>query len=184
MNPSTSGSAMDDGIKDRTSVGFTANTFPLQRLDGAEDDPFLKPFAKVTRLWQRSDGYLPLKSDISFRDFGGWHDRMIISDLREDGNIRFRLVGTTAEAIFGNLIKAGGSFADLPNTLFPHYASYFARIADGGTFGECIGLVPFEGREFLPLRVLDLPVLETPTDGANGGARRPTLLYSFFRSTR
>ncbi len=167
---------MDDGIKDRTTIGFTARTFPLQQLENAGADPFLQPFAKVIALWQRSADHMPLKSDISFRDFAGWHDRMIISDLREDGNIRFRLVGTTAEAIFGGLIKADGSFADLPNTLFPDYASYFRDIAGGGKFGECIGLVPFEGREFLPLRVLDLPVCEE--------AGRPSLLYSFFRSTK
>lgn len=120
---------MDDSIEDRTSVGFTANTFPLQQLNGADDDPFLKPFTKVAALWQRSHSYLP-------------------------------------------------------NTLFPDYASYFRRIAGGGTFGECIGLVPFEGREFLPLRVLDPPVIETPMNDESGEAVRPTLLYSFFRSPR
>ncbi len=167
---------MDDGIKDRTTVGFTARTFPLEQLDNVAADPFLQPYAKVIALWQRSAGHMPRKGDIAFRDFSGWHDRMIISDLCEDGNIHFRLVGTTAETIFGGLIKADGSFADLPNTLFPDYASYFRDIAGGGKFGECIGLVPFEGREFLPLRVLDLPVSD--------GADRPSFLYSFFRSPK
>lgn len=157
------------------TVGFTAETFSLASLDDHED-PFLAPFLKVTRWWRSISDDIPSRQDIGFQELRGWHDRLIVSDLPKDGNIGFRIVGYTAQEIFGGLIRTGGHFADLPNTLFPEFRTYFRTIREGGRYGRCTGVVPFENRHFLPIRVLDLPARNSDGDIA--------FLYSFFLSSK
>ncbi|NVJ98194.1 MAG: hypothetical protein HWE25_08580 [Alphaproteobacteria bacterium] len=153
---------------------FQAENRALQTLSHACEDDFLRPYAPIASLWSSFPGKMPIRQSIGFRALKGWHDRLIISDLAPDGNISFRLVGNEAGHIFGGLVQPGGRFADLPNTLFNQFPRYFSAIATGGCYGACTGVVPFQSREFLPIRVLDLPALDQKGNIA--------FLFSFFLS--
>lgn len=154
-------------------ASFRAQARPLAELDDFEANPFLAPYHAPIRRWLRADGRVPKRRDLGFRDFGGWHDSMIVSEILEDGDLKFRLVGQRAADIFDGLIRAGGRFSAVPGIVFSDFHGHFGAIRAGGVYGRVEGIVPFEGREHAALHVLDLPVKDS--EGCI------TFLYSFFR---
>lgn len=138
-------------------------------------DPAWKGYARIVSIWVAAldAGALPKRAQLSFRGFSGWHSRMIMSAMEENGDLQFRLVGEDVAQMFGNDVKAGMRFSDLPYFTFEDYADYFRAIRADGVFGRYSGVVPFKGREHKAFDVLDLPARNEAGDVA--------YLYSFFR---
>ncbi|WP_417449423.1 hypothetical protein [Kordiimonas sp.] len=107
-----------------------------------------------------------------FEDFAGWHSRMILAELPQDGNLRFRVIGENAMGMFGVRIRKGSRFSDLPDITFSDYADYFKAIQAGATYGRHAGMVPFRGSQQSRFEVLDLPAADEEGNVA--------FLYSFF----
>ncbi|WP_262692315.1 PAS domain-containing protein [Kordiimonas aestuarii] len=138
------------------------------------EDVFLRSFSTLFPTWQDKTGrgIVPKRSALRFQDFVGWHARMVLADLPEDGNLRFRIAGDRVMDMFGHRIRPGDSFSSLPSVTFDDYAEYFKAIRAGDVYGRYSGMIPFEGRNLGNFEVLDLPAADEEGNVA--------FLFSFF----
>lgn len=133
-------------------------------------DAALCRFESVTPLW--AGGVIPPRKALKFQHFVGWHARMVVSDLLENGDLRFRIIGDRVMDMFGRRLKPGDLFSGLPHVTFDDYADYFKAIRAGGAYGRYSGVIPFEGQDHRSFEVLDLP--------AANEEGQPAFLFSFF----
>ncbi|UTW54286.1 hypothetical protein [Kordiimonas sp. SCSIO 12610] len=129
--------------------------FPL------EPRPDIPIFASFLDIYysKMSGGSIPRWSDFKIHDFAGWHPNMALSDKIEDGDdYIFRIFGTG----FVDLFAQDFTGAPLCQSMAPgHVASskqHFHKLEMGPYIGWAKGVVPLEGREYLPFEVIDLPL--------------------------
>ena len=154
---------------------YQARVYVLSDLEAnGAVDAALSRFESVMRLW--ADGLTPYKKALKFQHFVGWHARMVVSDLLENGDLRFRIIGDRVMDMFGRRLTVGTLFSDLPHVTFDDYADYFRAIRAGGAYGRHSGVIPFEGQDHRSFEVLDLPAVNE--EG------QPAFLFSFFLLAR
>lgn len=150
---------------------YQARAFALADLAAnAAHDKALDRFSTIMQHW--GDGVTPRKRALKFQHFVGWHARMVVSDLPECGDLRFRIIGDRVMDMFGHRFGPGDRFSGLPHVTFDDYADYFRAIRAGGAYGRYSGVIPFEGQDHRSFEVLDLPA--TDEEG------QTAFLFSFF----
>jgi hypothetical protein len=150
---------------------YQARTFALADLAAnARGDAALTRFSAISQHW--GAGITPHKKALKFQHFVGWHARMVVSDLPECGDLRFRIIGDRVMDMFGHRFGPGHRFSDLPHVTFDDYAEYFKAIRAGGAYGRYSGVIPFAGQDHQSFEVLDLPAADEEGQTA--------FLFSFF----
>jgi hypothetical protein len=150
---------------------YQARTFALTDLEtNAGSDAALTRFVAIFQHW--SAGITPRKTALKFQHFVGWHARMVVSDLPESGDLRFRIIGDRVMDMFGHRFGPGDRFSELPHVTFDDYADYFKAIRAGGAYGRYSGVIPFAGQDHRSFEVLDLPAANEEGQTA--------FLFSFF----
>lgn len=138
----------------------TAAPFDLRRLSPGEAAEAEPQFAALLALWQerRGDAAVPDWSSMDFSDFRGWHSALMLSELSEaDPDPRFRVIGEDYRAIRDSSLP-GQRFSDLMPRLYAlQFREHFRQIVVQGRVGLATGPAAFVGREWLRLKILELP---------------------------
>jgi hypothetical protein len=138
----------------------TAAPFELRRLLPDEAGAAAPEFAGLIDLWRERRGAaaVPDWSSVEFADFRGWHSALMLSELSEaDPDPRFRLIGEDYRMIRDSSLP-GQRFSELMPRLFAlQFREHFRQIARLGHMGLATGPAAFVGREYLRLRILELP---------------------------
>jgi hypothetical protein len=135
---------------------FTTRHYPL-----SVELPQSSPFRDVLSVWnsRRIGAEPPAWDAFEFSDFRGWHSRMIVSVFAdEEPDPVFRIMGEDwRHTSFGNV--TGMRFSELlPKLYGSQFRDHLRTIREQALIGHASGQAAQEGRDFLNIQVLELPV--------------------------
>jgi len=138
-----------------------AQPLSIRRLTVEEALEASTPFDSLIRLWmdKRAGESPPEWDDFDFADFRGWHSRLAISVFPDDtADPEIRLTGEGWADLGGPPI-AGVRLGSLVPRLFERQLRvHFQAIRDTGNIGLVSGTPVTVGREFVRMRIIELPV--------------------------
>ncbi|WP_193370561.1 PAS domain-containing protein [Pelagibius marinus] len=133
----------------------------LKRLTLEEALEAAPDFRGMLEVWssKRRDEQIPGWSDFDFPDFVGWHSDLVLSIFKtEEPDPYFVLSGETFTRAIDFNVKGVHFSQGWPRLFDLQFREHFGAIRDTGLIGLTEGKVATSNRNFLSIRVLELPV--------------------------
>jgi len=122
----------------------------------------LPGFEDLVRLWQdrRGDRVVPTRSDFTFYDFDGWHDRISVYEISYDPfDYVCRLSGSLCDEVFGRaMIGATGSELAKMRVEYPVTMEFYEMTCRQMLIARTSGPLNLKGREQIHATFVEFPL--------------------------
>ncbi len=137
----------------------------------------LPGFEALVRLWQdkRGDRVVPTRSDFTFYDFDGWHDRISVYEISYDPfDYTCRLSGTLFDEVFGlKMTGMKGSELAKMRVEYPVTMEFYEMMCRQMLISRTSAPLNIKGREHIKATFVEFPL-------SDDGLKATHTLEAFF----